>query len=55
MADIDKSEGRVTSGGDGGGRGGLGCVEFSSSNRIVPIWRLVSGLVEVVFVVVMGG
>ena len=42
MADIEKYEGRGTSGGAGGGRGRLCCVELYLSDRFFPYWGLVS-------------
>ena len=55
MADIEKYEGRVTSGEAGRGRERLGCVELSSSVRVFTGWDLVSGVTEVGLGVVMGG
>ena len=45
MSEIEKYEGRGTSGGYDMGRGRLGCVELSLSDRVFPDWILVSDVV----------
>ena len=45
MADIEKYEGKGTSGGAGGVSGRLGCVELSLSDRFFTDWGLVSDVV----------